>query len=296
MVDFLRPQRAFNEDNGQSIALASTGQTAEFMWITPEMAMDWLERQEGNRSVSDDHVAKFRRDMEASRWHIVPQGIGLDENGMVVDGQHRLWAIVLSRITQELLVVRGITREASKAIDETRKRTLSDDLKREGEKDYPVKAAAARLIAKTNVAWSRGVSFNTMVALQFNRYELDDTLQAVKERANLDAAIRSGSRIRSKHKCPSSPATAAHCLSELAYGPDFTEDFFYRVEEMIGLQPKDPEKALIARFEAEAGKKPKAVGDLYLAWILRALAYSHSGQKVTRIEFKGRFPEKLPQL
>jgi hypothetical protein len=77
--------------------------------ITPQMASDILEsRNPHNRNVSESTVQAYANDMKNGRWSLTHQGIAFDENNNLIDGQHRLWAIVFANVTVELMVTTGV--------------------------------------------------------------------------------------------------------------------------------------------------------------------------------------------
>ncbi len=64
------------------------------MDVTPDKALKWLEGNTHNRPVNEAHVRRLARDILAGRWRLTHQGIAFDTDGLLVDGQHRLWAVV----------------------------------------------------------------------------------------------------------------------------------------------------------------------------------------------------------
>lgn len=66
----------------------------EIVNINADLAASWLERNESNRAVNWNWVAQLARDMRAGRFACTHQGIAFDTNGRLIDGQHRLWAIL----------------------------------------------------------------------------------------------------------------------------------------------------------------------------------------------------------
>jgi hypothetical protein len=64
------------------------------MDVTPEKALQWLEGNTHNRPINEAHVKRLARDIQAGRWRLTHQGIAFDTDGLLVDGQHRLWAVV----------------------------------------------------------------------------------------------------------------------------------------------------------------------------------------------------------
>ena len=99
------------------------------MVVTPAMAENWLAHANtNNRRISDAHVRRLARDMTNGDWVLTHEGVAFDPSGVLLDGQHRLRAIVYSQTPIELNVWRNVTREALMAIDSGRTRSVGDIL------------------------------------------------------------------------------------------------------------------------------------------------------------------------
>jgi len=72
--------------------------------ITPEMAAIMLEKNQTNRRLNPRLVSQYAKDMKNGEWKTTHQGIAINCLGFVVDGQHRLAAIVESGVAIWLLV------------------------------------------------------------------------------------------------------------------------------------------------------------------------------------------------
>jgi len=92
--------------------------------VTPELAEAWLTHcNSHNRNLIDGHVDCLVREMKAGRWRLTHQGIAFSRNRVLLDGQHRLWAIVLSGVTVRMRVFFNESTETLDAIDAVRSRT-----------------------------------------------------------------------------------------------------------------------------------------------------------------------------
>lgn len=69
------------------------------MHVTPEQAQQWLANNHANRDLRPRVVKKYARAMSTGQWMWTPEGISLAPSGRILQGQHRLHAIVLSGVT-----------------------------------------------------------------------------------------------------------------------------------------------------------------------------------------------------
>ena len=94
--------------------------------ITPESASHYLLSNGGNRKLREDRIKQIVDIIKTGEWQTTHQGIAFSENGSLLDGQHRLHAIVKSNIPVLVQVTRGVSNDAFKTIDCGLKRSSSD--------------------------------------------------------------------------------------------------------------------------------------------------------------------------
>lgn len=101
--------------------------TSEFMKVTPAMAIKWLGKNyENNRKSRDWHIQELSDSIKNNEWVTTHQGIAFDKNGVLIDGQHRLQAIIAADMPVIMLVVKNLTPDSFGVIDAGMKRTLAD--------------------------------------------------------------------------------------------------------------------------------------------------------------------------
>ena len=102
--------------------------------VTPDLALEWItgpsNRQ--NRPVSKGWVNKLVTDILEGRWELNGETIKFDTEGDLIDGQHRLYAIVEANVPLPMTVVRGLPREVRHTIDIGRKRSLGSIIHMQG--------------------------------------------------------------------------------------------------------------------------------------------------------------------
>jgi hypothetical protein len=113
----------------QAAASLKSSPRVELMAVTPSMAARWLEGANNrNRRLSDRYAERLARDIRHGRWKMTHEGIAFDPHGVLLDGQHRLWAIVLANRAVKLYVWLNVPPDALMAIDNGRPRSLADIL------------------------------------------------------------------------------------------------------------------------------------------------------------------------
>ena len=117
--------------------------THKVLAITPDMAYEYLTRNTSNRHIRQEHVDALARDMKAGRWQVTGAPIVFDHNGVLLDGQHRLCAVIEADTVIVMMVVTGVDPEAQDVIDTGIKRTVGDALTIEGKVQHrPAEVAA----------------------------------------------------------------------------------------------------------------------------------------------------------
>lgn len=120
--------------------------------ITPAKAREYLGRNTHNRNLRQRVVRAYAQDMRTGNWRWNGESIKFSNGNVLLDGQHRLAAIVEAETAVRTLVVRGLPDVTQETMDGGAKRKFSDILALRGEERYRSLAAACRRI----VQWESG--------------------------------------------------------------------------------------------------------------------------------------------
>lgn len=97
--------------------------------ITPDLARQYLEKnKKDNRKLRKSNVKRFTEQIIAGEFILTHQGIAFDETGNLIDGQHRLNAIIDAGKPVEMNVTVGLSTKAFAVTDQGVKRTPADIL------------------------------------------------------------------------------------------------------------------------------------------------------------------------
>ena len=119
--------------NGRASRNASASDMhTEKVFVTPEMAFDWLAKNLNNRPLRHGDVQYLRQCILSGSFRLTHQGIAFYADGVLADGQHRLNAIVDAGVGVWINVTWNMPRDNADAIDRGTTRTHRDHLKFSG--------------------------------------------------------------------------------------------------------------------------------------------------------------------
>lgn len=112
--------------------------------VTPDLAHTLLKRNSHNRSLSKFNVQFLAEEIRSGRWKTTHQGIAVSSDGTLLDGQHRLAAIIEADQPALINVNFDCDPEIFTVIDTGRARTGADALRIAGAKtSYETTISAA---------------------------------------------------------------------------------------------------------------------------------------------------------
>lgn len=245
--------------------------------ITTEMAKAILDRNRGNRPIRAGDIARWCRILRAGRWRYTHQGVALDVNGYLQDGQHRLTAIAETGITADMMISVGMPVENFSVVDSGRRRTAAQVIGMQGVAYASTIAAAVRLL-HLHITWGPTLLDhasdrvdNDEVALTYD--ELDADL--------LDAAARWAYRLRGEIGVAPAGITAAYYLIAESVGPDNAHllGFAERLVRSPGTDDKAPLYVLRRTLTRQAsGVARKLTPAQQMVLVIKAWNAHHEGR------------------
>lgn len=209
--------------------------THKKMAVGPEQAQKWLERNTANRTVRPSRIKEYAAAMTEGRWLYTADPIRFDTAGKLIDGQHRLMAVVRSGATIDMHVVRGLSPEAQDAVDTGVIRTATDALKVRGFKHGAQLAATVPI-----VNWLlKGGGFAAS-------YSRDDVVYWVGVHEGLDMVVEQAYKNRNLLPCQLAPYAAAfYAAQQQADDPAAAKEYFIeQLVDTIGLTSGAPALAV----------------------------------------------------
>lgn len=134
----MKPDTLFH--NGVEVSIEGTSEAVCKTWLDA--------RPEHQRIVKKASVNAIASDLTEGRWTFNGATICFDSDGGLIDGQHRLLAMLASGKFQPVIVVRGVAPEAYSDIDSGISRTYSDAFKHAGILNYVAASSASVMWAQ----------------------------------------------------------------------------------------------------------------------------------------------------
>lgn len=222
-------------------ATHSTTILEEWIDLTPELAQKFLAKNFDNRSVRQAHVSTLARDMAAGNWRATGEAIKFDYNDRLIDGQHRLKAVIASGATIRVLLILGLDPDVREVIDTPSHRSARDALRFEGHVRYTTTIAGA---AKVGILFEAGYWRN---ALDTHNRPVSNL--EVIEWVNNNPRIHEWPEFATKTATLidiQSPSTWLYCLYVLsAIDEEGAREFASSLAELRTTGPGDPRLALL---------------------------------------------------
>lgn len=202
--------------------------TSKVESIGPAKATELLNHfNNNNRKLSTAYANKLAKAMKSGHWEENGSSIILDKDGNLVDGQHRLKAIVISGTTINTLVVRGVPSSAFNTIDYNRVRSTGDVLGIRGIQKPATVGGIVRIVAMIR----RDGNYSGRGGVAPARYEILDMLE-IMDRERLYASTLQALRIK---QAVGGSASVFGAILYLAPKLEIVDKFWDQIETGIGL-------------------------------------------------------------
>ena len=201
--------------------------------ITPEKASRYLQTSLGNRPISKTTVKSYADTMRRGKWLLNGMCIIFDNDGHLIDGHHRLLAVIESAIPVRFDVCRGASSDAFLTYDNGRHRNLGQLLAIHNVKNYSNVAAIVsaneylvrngRLVAKTRDLTVKGIKLTNA--------DLYESFMTDPDGFSAAAAVINRLRLRYGNMLPTSWAGGLYYY--LTHAGCYREDFVLRFFESL---------------------------------------------------------------
>ena len=262
--------------------------------ITPDVAEEMLKANVHNRNMSREPLKNAIMNGE---WKLNGAAIVFSDDGVLLDGQHRLKACVDTGIPIDTIVVRGVSHYAQITMDTGKKRNVVDYLKLLGFKSCTCVAAIGSVMQRAD-KYGIGSSLHKANGDQFT---VESTVNYIIDNYDERIApiVRDSDNVKRRYKGVGS-GTVGVILDRLRMGgaqPDDIDDFLRQLRGVT--TPTQSVYVLQQRLERNANDKMGKLPQEYIAaFIVKTWnAYIRGDDlKILKYAKGGANPQQFPQI
>jgi len=250
--------------------------------ISPDLAKKLIANNSINRPVNRKHADRIAKDMASGRWQLNGEAIVISRSGKVLDGQHRLLAVIKSGVTIRVFVVTGVEDDAMSSLGGAQRRSAGNVLAMHGYSNANALSGVTRQFALLEA----GLPGAKLPISPMEEMELIAKHPAIEKATRW---ISSNPVIRRS----AVGAAYAYLLVKCANcgaDPGPVDDFFEQLKSGVGMSASSPVYALRGRLERLAhgncNDNRELIGLVFKAWSLHK-----RGVKVSRLTMDGSIPE-----
>lgn len=265
--------------------------------ITPEDAAMLLQTNVNNRKLSRRRVEMYANDIKRGMWKLTGDTIKLAKNPKtgevrLIDGQHRLHAIVSAGMPMQTVVATGLNEDAFSVIDRGKTRTYNDVLGMSNIKNSNTVASVLRPIIAIEAGlnpYGNGMELVTPEDVVQYAQENDEMVQWAVNRS-----------FKMRERVSGSGTAWAMFMYLLAqrHGIKMAEAFTESVLSGVGYREGDPRAALrnwvLRNFQKYKGTSRGAYD--MCAMMIRAYNYTVEGTKIVQMRSADNSGDNWPTI
>lgn len=255
--------------------------------ITPEWAAELLKKNTKNRGLKQRNIDFFIRQLACGKWKLNGETIKIGADGVLLDGQNRLHAVVKSGIPMKTFMATNVDPGVFDTIDTGAPRSTADTLTVYGEKNG--RNLASALVTADNLLKGDS-SFSTR-----NKVSNAEILDMMQRHPAIRSSLRFSNTLHSM--APASLVCALHYIFSMV-NENAAGVFFDKLIHGEGLDKRDPVLLLRNRLISNAISKSKLSKRYIAALFVKAWSAHIKGEKITILRFReeGHSPEAFPSI
>ena len=259
----------------------------ETILLTPEKAKELLVTNTNNRPLNQRMVDRLTLEMKEGKWLVNGDTIRVSKTGVLLDGQHRLSAVVKSGITITAALVSEIDDAVFHTIDTGDTRDASDVLAIDGYKSAALRAAVLRILD----AYDKDSDF-------FRKSQLTNLefLTLAQKHPGLDRSLVFSKKAESGKLIQPSVICAAHYIFS-RIDRESADKFITQVATGEEIKSTDAAFVLRRRLTSNLASKSKLPAIYIFALVIKAWNGFRLGKKVGALRFReeGERAERFPR-
>lgn len=256
--------------------------------ITPALAQDWLQCNIANRRLSKAKTADYADAIRRGEWAESGESIKFDWDGILIDGQNRLTAVVDTGMSIRSFVTRGLAPEVKLVLDTGLKRTGGHILTMAGEASAILLSSAMQHLGAYLDGRMGATSASFRRALSHPQL-----MQVLEDHPNLRQSVGWAASTRGPLIVPSEVAFLHYIFQAAAGDTAEAEMFLGSTIEGSFLSPGEPILALRNRLLRPSNANYQLSKNAKMALCIKAWNFYRAGATIKKLVWQPRegFPK-----
>lgn len=276
------------KETAQKVVPMAPKPTVSHVAVTPEQAARWLGGNQVNRTLRASKVNQYARDMVAGRWTLSNDAICFAPDGRLLNGQHRLSAVVKAGVSVLMLIARNMPPESMTTMDSGTARTASDALHFAGESNTNVLAAAA----KQAILYSDGRIYKDNKVQAVSHSEIIDFV-------DLNPSLRHSAHIAQtigrKVDAPPSPLATAHWIISGRVGTALADHYITQLATRANEPDGSAVLAVDSRLREVRRNRTKFPSRAFIYLLIKGWNYYAADKRVASLAMSPKGEFRIPE-
>jgi len=254
--------------------------------IDATIASKLLATNKHNRLLNEVKINTYSNDMINGKWELNGEPLIIDSNGELIDGMHRVSAIIKSNVSCSFVIISGVDPKSRQTIDTGKSRNLSDALKIEGANNTARLSSGIKLYIKLR----NGYAARNSTSIQLTN--MDSMIEYFNNKSEYDDLVMRGSVFYTKSFKILSPGEfiAFYRYFKLKYTNDIIDSFFNSIVD----NNKGVCKLLFVKLLNNKIAKRTMAQSERNALIIKSFLYYVSGKPITLLKYS--VDENFPSI
>lgn len=265
----------------------TTKPTTHVINVTPAVAKRWLKNNTINRRLHHGKVSQYARAMAAGQWTVSNDDICFDPDGRLLNGQHRLHAVIQSDCTVVMTIKRNVPTEAMRHMDRGTKRTYAQQLTFAGEKHAALLGSVLNQAYQLHQGWTHAPS-NAVGDVDMDAF--------LDEHPDIRISVGVADKLKGKINCPPTAIAVAHWF---IIGVE-TTGVATRYLQQVGTPVNEPEGsavlAVASRLNTVARQSQRYDTKNYVYLLLKGWNYYAGNKSVRMLNMQPKGLFQLPAV
>jgi len=263
--------------------------------INAEIAAEMLKSNIDNRAETKAHIRFLKSQMDEGKWKFTADPIKISKTGRILDGQHRLMAIIESNTEHDFLICYDLDDEIFDVLDTGKNRSAANVLSIKGFDSYVAVATLTKMIIRYNSGAYSGLLIGAGNYVGGRKSITNQDILEFAQSNDLLSYVRFGSALNDKCKLLTGTVYAFFYYLFTNIDEEAANIFFERLVSGVDLTHKDPILYLRNKLIDDMGANNKMNSRSKMGYVLKCWNLYRKQEECSFVRFsiKDEMPEPI---